>query len=637
MISTVFRNGLSVLSIALAAVVLAALLLMSGNPNQVEQQRVDAEMRYLGELDDVLAQTLDATWDGSVKTKATLFDLALGYELVLNRLNEDTAAAYEPEGISASLRTSLVAWFGRLSRGQDIGQQQLLEQRTVLVKEGANLAALLREFGASQSNQIASMTRLETEASALIDSLRSRGNTSFADLLFSIEGSVESRLRGRNLDEVAKIDEIVTGIRSPEYALTADDRSGLGTFSVAAQNAAKWRSEMIQTYSEMNLQKFTSDKTHLQELISASYVTSLSLINDARVLLNVYTVMLLLALAYFGFRLSRSHKALNISHDDLEKRVQERTVDLERALTDLQESQVQLVQAEKMSSLGQLVAGVMHEINTPLLYVLNNTSLTAETVGELDTYIKATLPILEAHDPRSRAQAVVALDDLTENFDAQTIRENTEEIGQLSQDSVEGLNQISELVQSLKDFSRLDRAAEDRFNVVEGLEKTLVITRNLWKYGVEVERNFAEVPDIYCSPSRLNQVFINLITNAVQAMDGKGVLTISTSAKDEWVEVCIEDTGCGIPEEHISKIMDPFFTTKPVGEGTGLGLSIVHQIVEEHHGQLLVDSKEGNGTRFTLGFPVRRSASASNTGGSISAVTQPGDLSAGSDNNEVAA
>ena len=164
-------------------------------------------------------------------------------------------------------------------------------------------------------------------------------------------------------------------------------------------------------------------------------------------------------------------------------------------------------------------------------------------------------------------------------------------------------------MQSLKDFSRLDRAAEDRFNVVDGLEKTLVITRNLWKYGIEVERDFKSVPDIYCSPSRLNQVFINLVTNAVQAMDGKGTLTIGTSSRGDWVEVTVQDTGCGIPEENLTKIMDPFFTTKPVGKGTGLGLSIVHQIIEEHEGQLLVDSKAGVGTRFTLGFPVRRSGS----------------------------
>ncbi|MEE8243648.1 MAG: ATP-binding protein, partial [Pseudomonadales bacterium] len=136
-------------------------------------------------------------------------------------------------------------------------------------------------------------------------------------------------------------------------------------------------------------------------------------------------------------------------------------------------------------------------------------------------------------------------------------------------------------------------------------EKTLTITKNLLNRGIEVEKRFDEVPRIYCSPARINQVFINLITNAAHAMNGKGRLSIRTRCAGDWVEIVFEDTGCGIPEEHLHKIMDPFFTTKPAGGGSGLGLSIVRQIVEEHHGQILVDSKVGHGTRITLGFPIR--------------------------------
>ena len=179
----------------------------------------------------------------------------------------------------------------------------------------------------------------------------------------------------------------------------------------------------------------------------------------------------------------------------------------------------------------------------------------------------------------------------------------------MSQDSTDGLNQISELVQSLKDFSRLDRAAEDRFDVREGIEKTLLITRNLLKYGVTVDQRFGEVPPILCAPSRINQVFINLVTNAVQAMDGKGTLTITTSARDGWVDIEVCDTGCGIAPENLSKIMDPFFTTKPVGQGTGLGLSIVRRIVDEHGGKIAVDSKVGVGTTITISLPIDRGVS----------------------------
>jgi len=146
--------------------------------------------------------------------------------------------------------------------------------------------------------------------------------------------------------------------------------------------------------------------------------------------------------------------------------------------------------------------------------------------------------------------------------------------------------------------------------VRDGLEKTLLITKNLLKYGIEVERDFADVPQILCAPSRVNQVFINLITNAAQAMDGQGKLTISTAGDDQWVHVSIADTGCGIARENLDRVLDPFFTTKPVGQGTGLGLSIVRKIMDEHHGRLYIDSSEGEGTTITLSFPVEGKTTA---------------------------
>ncbi len=197
------------------------------------------------------------------------------------------------------------------------------------------------------------------------------------------------------------------------------------------------------------------------------------------------------------------------------------------------------------------------------------------------------------------------LDDIRTSVDVDGLDESLSEIGSLTSDSKEGLQDIDALVKSLKDFSRLDRATFDRFDVREGLEKTLLITKNMLKYGIEVERDFQEVPEILCAPSRVNQVFINLITNASQAMDGQGQLSISTRADgDGWVHVAVQDTGCGIPQENLEKVLDPFFTTKPVGQGTGLGLSIVRQIMDEHHGKLNIDSEVGVGTTITLSFPV---------------------------------
>jgi signal transduction histidine kinase len=327
------------------------------------------------------------------------------------------------------------------------------------------------------------------------------------------------------------------------------------------------------------------------------------MISDARVLLNLYTIFLLALLAYLGLRLRASYSALNRSHDDLELRVQERTADLALAYEELKESQVQLVQAEKMSSLGQLVAGVMHEINTPLLYVLNNASVTSDSIADVDRFVQTALPLLEAQGSDEIKTALKALLARKAEFDIASIRESAEEVATLNAESIEGLQQISDLVQSLKDFSRLDRATEDRFDVCEGIEKTLTITKNLLKYGIEVERDFEDVGEIFCSPARINQIFVNLVTNAAQAMDGEGRLRISVHAADDGVEITFEDTGCGIAEEDLSRIMDPFFTTKPVGQGTGLGLSIVHQIVQQHHGSLDVSSEVGKGTRIAVRLP----------------------------------
>jgi two-component system, NtrC family, sensor kinase len=265
-----------------------------------------------------------------------------------------------------------------------------------------------------------------------------------------------------------------------------------------------------------------------------------------------------------------------------------------------------------MSSLGRFVAGVMHEINTPLLYVLNNQTTTAATIAELQGLIASAgrVSTVLKNAEASVAELDQALAALRDEVDADTAAELIEEVEVLTRDNQDGLQQISELVQSLKDFSRLDRAAEDSFDIREGIEKTLTITHNLWKYGVEVVREFDDIPDILCSPSKINQVCVNLITNAVQAMGGTGTLTLRTRQVGDWVELDVEDTGCGIPPENLSKIMDPFFTTKPVGQGTGLGMSIVQKIVDDHGGRIDVRSKVGVGTRFTVRLPLAPGAAA---------------------------
>jgi len=338
----------------------------------------------------------------------------------------------------------------------------------------------------------------------------------------------------------------------------------------------------------------------------------------------VYAVVLLLAVGFVAFRLHGSYREINGANDELarlneslEQRVTERTNELAGTLSDLKESQVQLVQAEKMSSLGQLVAGISHEINTPLLYLANNAELLQERVGLMRRFITTCLGAfsIKAEDFPDRAEYqarfVHALKDVKLMLRDEDLEANLSEAEDLTRDSIAGLAELTEMAQSLKDFSRLDRAPIANFDVNNGLDKTLLIAKNIVKHKATVRKFYGEIPEIQCSPSQINQVFLNIITNAAQAIETQGEIAITTRLHDaNHVAIRISDTGCGIPEENLSKIRDPFFTTKEVGTGTGLGLSIVDEIIRSHHGELLVESEVGKGSAFTVVLPIKQMAHA---------------------------
>ena len=293
--------------------------------------------------------------------------------------------------------------------------------------------------------------------------------------------------------------------------------------------------------------------------------------------LAVYAAALLLAFGLIAWRLRGSFQELdqlNLELQDanvnLEGVVAERTQDLSQALDDLRLQQAQLIQSEKMASLGQMVAGVAHEINTPLGYANSNVSIVRELVASMEEQIDG---------------------------------ESREEFDMLLGDAQYGLEQIAELVMSLKNFSRVDRSHTELFDLNEGVETSLKICQNQIK-DLVVEKQFAELPDISCAPSQLNQVFLNLINNAAQAMGGQGTLTVTTERDGDNAVVKVRDTGCGMDADTVAHIFEPFFTTKPVGEGTGLGLSIVFRIIEDHGGQITVESQPGEGTEFRVSLPI---------------------------------
>jgi two-component system NtrC family sensor kinase len=266
------------------------------------------------------------------------------------------------------------------------------------------------------------------------------------------------------------------------------------------------------------------------------------------------------------------------------------------------------VQSEKMASLGQMVAGVAHEINTPLGYVKNNVEIVQEFVVQLrqmHTSHRELIDVILAPDSNdiAIAEKLAELDDLQNEIEPDLL---FDDMSAIFNDTSYGLEQINELVLGLKNFSRLDQAMTDSVSINECVNSSLLIAKSTLKNRVEVIKQLGDIPKIACAPSQINQVLLNLFTNASQAIEGEGKILIKTWADEANVYISVQDTGKGMPPEVVSKIFDPFFTTKPVGEGTGLGLSISFQIIEQHGGRIRVASEVGRGTRFGISLPRQR-------------------------------
>ncbi|MEL7298625.1 MAG: hypothetical protein AAGJ86_13255, partial [Pseudomonadota bacterium] len=403
-------------------------------------------------------------------------------------------------------------------------------------------------------NTLASAARvLREDAPQVVRTLRDQGYDDVSQNLFGLTVEVLDNATGKTTIEAKEI-----GRRLDEVVAMAEDKgadsAAFTSIIDAAASTPLTRSQVLEQIDAINSASLASSAQGLYSAIGAMNASVTSRADRARLLLGGVSALLFLGIGMIGLRLRQSNQALNETNAELEQfnvsleeRVAERTRELSSAYEELQESQAQLVQAEKMSSLGELVAGISHEINTPLWYLLSNTTLIKERLGSFTNFVSVAddmLHMLRAggNDKTAFIQQLRRLDSAL-NDDG--LRDDLQESNDLLDDSVEGLEQLSEMAQSLKDFSRLDRAATDNVNLNDGVERTLVIAKNVLKGGIQVQRNLGELPDVSCSPGQINQVLLNLIKNAADAMDRDGTLTINTWADDDFVHVSVKDTGTG--------------------------------------------------------------------------------------------
>ena len=500
--------------------------------------------------------------------------------------------------------------------------------------------ALFEEIEASQglSDEITGFEEhfisREEELDIYIDS-----NTYITNSLVTINEVTQPLLDTDFLDQSAQVHSLIGKINATVYQLTLSDvveskAASLLSDELLSQlsalisqanseesNVAISQSQLLKDYEsairdlvdhrDVSIEQFLMleglNTADLIDQIETEYTLShnqaISGSNQFRNALIVYGLCLLAALLFFAYQIRKNYLSL-------EKQVADRTQEIQKTYEDLQESQEQLIQSEKMASLGQMVAGVAHEINTPLGYVTSNVDTLALNLIDLGKVVDdlTTLNSAVENTERNKTDITQKLIKTLKMYKELEAPDLIKECAQLLGDGHYGLTEISKLVIGLKDFSRLDRQATEQVAINECIDSSLLIASNvISENNVTVKKTYDSTPKIECFPSKLNQLFLNIITNACQAMNGKnGALTVTTAMESDNIVISFADEGTGMDEETQKQMFDPFFTSKEVGQGTGLGMSIAYKIIEAHHGSIDVSSELGKGTVITIKLPVTK-------------------------------
>lgn len=399
--------------------------------------------------------------------------------------------------------------------------------------------------------------------------------------------------KGISLEDIAQIEEILKHKKKDLYSLMVmEDINNLADhysdYSVVKQHAHLFLCPIIDPQGQRKAIIILSKKKSK----SCYSLTDHVYINQ------------LITQTFTGIEKNALVKALENSNKSLEKEHNAQKILIQK----LQDAQAQLLQSEKMSSIGQLAAGVAHEINNPIGFVNSNLSTLSEFSKSMLTVIQALgKKIASGNDHEFKA----FYDQLAEKNEIDFI---TEDLFSLLEESKEGISRVKDIVQDLKDFSRTDSGEFTIVDIKHIIDKTLNLIHNEIKYTADLITDYAELPEVEVVESQIGQVILNLLVNASHAIDEKGFIRIVTSVNEdkETIQISVTDSGKGINPKHISKLFDPFFTTKPVGKGTGLGLSLSYGIIQRHHGDIEVESELGVGSTFTVTLPISQPTTIDN-------------------------
>ncbi|WP_201258111.1 sensor histidine kinase [Piscirickettsia litoralis] len=295
-------------------------------------------------------------------------------------------------------------------------------------------------------------------------------------------------------------------------------------------------------------------------------------------------------------QLNDLNSKLTVLNEELDHKVLERT-------QKLKENQEQLVQSEKLASIGQLAAGVAHEINNPISYIMNNIEVMGEYLDSIKSVTNKAYACSETLNSDDISAKDSKLKELKESLDQEDMTYIIEDTENIIEQSLEGTEKVKNIVLSLKSLAHSEAETKEEFDLNHCIEQALTITQNELKYKCEIIKNFDNVKPILGYSSQIGQVIMNLLVNAAHAIKESGTITITTKQQEGFNLLTIADNGHGIHQDNLAKLFDPFFTTKPVGEGTGLGLSISYGIIKKHDGSINVESEEGKGTTFTIKLP----------------------------------